>query len=192
VKRLASAVTGLLLCAAASGCLTVADDEGPILTILLFWDERPDDTESFVSGTCNSADVDVMEWRLIRQLDEPPPECDDDRDGDATPNADDDDDRDPCVPDEHADACAAGDSDDDGELNESDPDRDLPCDLELVVAERDEECADAFDVLEPSPGEYTLQMTGLNEDDEALWNVDCTGLTVLRFDVAYECDIEAP
>ena len=29
------------------GCLTVADDEGPILSIELFWDARPESTEFF-------------------------------------------------------------------------------------------------------------------------------------------------
>jgi hypothetical protein len=133
VKRLASAVTVVLLCA-TSGCLTVADDEGPILAIELFWDSRPE-TDSFVGGTCRSAGVEWMEWRLIRQ-----------REGEA----------------------------------------------DEVVAERDEPCHNAIDVLEPEVGEYTLEVTGRTDDDEALWNVECTGLKVLRFDVAYECDIEAP
>lgn len=134
MKRLASAVTVLLLCAAASGCLTVADDDGPILSIELFWDARPE-TDSFVAGTCNSADVERMEWKLILH-------------------------------------------------REGEPDE--------VVAERDEECHNAIDVLEPERGDYTLEVTGRTEDGGALWNVECTGLTVLRFDVAYECDIEAP
>ena len=133
MKRLLGSFTGLLLCAAASGCLTVADDEGPILSIELFWDERPDD-DMFVGGTCNGADVEWMEWKLIRH-----------QDG-----------------------------------------------KDEVVAERDEPCANAIDVLEPDRGDYTLEVTGRTEDGEALWNVECTGLTVLRFDVAYECDIEAP
>jgi hypothetical protein len=134
VKRLASAVPLLLLCAAASGCLTVADDDGPILSIELFWDARPE-TNSFVGGTCLSADVESMEWRLILHHE-------------------------------------------DGE--------------DEVVAEREEKCHNAIDVLEPERGDYTLEVTGRTEDGDALWNVECTGLTVLRFDVAYECDIEAP
>jgi hypothetical protein len=114
--------------------LTVADDEGPILAIELLWDSRPE-TDAFVGGTCRSAGVEWMEWRLIRQ-------------------------------------------------REGEPDE--------VVAERDEPCHNAIDVLEPEVGEYTLEVTGRTEDDEALWNVECTRLKVLRFDVAYECDIEAP
>jgi hypothetical protein len=114
--------------------LTVADDDGPILSIELFWDARPE-TNSFVAGTCLSADVESMEWQLILHHE-------------------------------------------DGE--------------DEVVAEREEKCHNAIDVLEPERGDYTLEVTGRTEDGDALWNVECTGLTVLRFDVAYECDIEAP
>jgi hypothetical protein len=61
-----------------------------------------------------------------------------------------------------------------------------------VVAQREEACANAIDVIEPDWGEYTLEVTGRDENDEPLWNVECSGLRVLRFDVGYECDIEAP
>lgn len=134
MKRLACAVLGLLLCAGASGCLTVADDDGPILSIELYWDESPGN-DGFEGGTCRGAGVDEMEWRLILHQD--------------------------------------------GKDDE-------------VVAERTEKCANAIDVLEPERGNYTLELTGRDEDGAELWNVECTGLTVLRFDVAYECDIEAP
>ena len=43
-----------VLAVAASGCLTVGDDTGPILHIELFWDERPGST-SFSGGSCHSA-----------------------------------------------------------------------------------------------------------------------------------------
>lgn len=134
MKRLACAVTSLLLSAGASGCLTVADDDGPILSVELYWDQRPD-SDSFEGGTCRGAGVDKIDWRLVLQ-----------REGEE----------------------------------------------DAVVAERTQKCTNAIDVIEPDRGEYTLEVTGLDESGAALWNVDCTGLKVLRFDVAYECDIEAP
>ena len=130
----------LMLLGAASGCLTVVDDDGPILSIELFWDSRPDDG-TFVAGTCFDGDVHRMAWQLI-----------DSESGD-------------------------------------------------VVAERSEACANGIDVIDPDTGEYELVLTGFRRViaaegeepvDEPLWNVTCTGLTVLRFDVAYECEIEAP
>ena len=62
---------------------------------------------------------------------------------------------------------------------------------------RTEACADGIDVIEPEPGEYWLEITGIDEDDEPIWQANCPedddqSLTVLRFDVAYACDIEAP
>lgn len=51
------------LALAGTGCLTVADDEGPILSVELYWDEDPDN--SFRGGTCETAGVDVMEWHLL-------------------------------------------------------------------------------------------------------------------------------
>lgn len=134
MKRLATALTGLLLCAVAPGCLTIADDDGPILSVELYWDARPDDADKFVGGTCHTAGVESMEWKLIK--------------------------------------------------HENDKD--------TVVAQGDEQCANAIDVIEPDWGEYTLEVTGRDADDEPLWNVECAGLRVLRFDVGYECDIEAP
>lgn len=48
---------------AGAGCLTVADDEGPILSVELYWDEEPG--KGFVGGTCDTAGVDEMEWHLL-------------------------------------------------------------------------------------------------------------------------------
>lgn len=48
---------------AGAGCLTVADDEGPILSVELYWDEMDDD--DFVGGTCDTAGVTTMEWHLL-------------------------------------------------------------------------------------------------------------------------------
>lgn len=47
----------------STSCLTVADDEGPILSVELYWDEEPDD--GFVGGTCDTAGVETMEWHLL-------------------------------------------------------------------------------------------------------------------------------
>ena len=46
-----------------TSCLTVADDEGPILSVELYWDEEPG--SGFEGGTCETAGVDAMEWSLL-------------------------------------------------------------------------------------------------------------------------------
>jgi len=57
-------IAGLIALAFAStGCLTVADDEGPILSVELYWDEEPEG--DFVGGTCETAGVETMEWHLL-------------------------------------------------------------------------------------------------------------------------------
>jgi hypothetical protein len=48
---------------AGTGCLTVADDEGPILSVELYWDEEPEN--GFIGGTCETAGVETMEWHLL-------------------------------------------------------------------------------------------------------------------------------
>ena len=60
---LVAALIALLLL--SSSCLTVADDEGPILSVELYWDEEPGG--GFEGGTCESADVEEMEWTLLDQ-----------------------------------------------------------------------------------------------------------------------------
>jgi hypothetical protein len=47
-------------------------------------------------------------------------------------------------------------------------------------------------ISEPSPGDYTLEITGLDASDAALWGARCTGLRVMRFDRTYRCDIPSP
>jgi hypothetical protein len=65
-KRVFAAL--LVLAFAGTGCLTVADDEGPILSVDLYWDEEPDN--GFVGGTCETAGVEEMEWHLLDANDE--------------------------------------------------------------------------------------------------------------------------
>lgn len=62
------------------------------------------------------------------------------------------------------------------------------------VAEDSQDCTNGFDVGDPppTPGAYTLSITGTNKDGSVTWEGTCKGLDVLRFDVAYECDVEAP
>lgn len=116
-----------------SGCLTVADDEGPILSIELYWDE--DTTNETSWGTCDTAGVEDMQWELI------------DSSGEVVASNDGGDDLQPCY--------------------------------------------NAIDVIDPAPGEYTLVISGFDEDREELWSVECSGMEVLRFDIAYRCDIES-
>ena len=128
--------TVLLGILALSGCLTVDDDEGPIMAIDLYWDARPE-TQSFFGGTCFEAGVHWMEWTLYR------------------------------------------------------------ADTDEEVAMRSEPCRDGIDVIDPRPGEYRLEIAGLDEDDQIVWEATCprdrdSSFTVLRFDVAYACDIIAP
>jgi hypothetical protein len=64
-------IAGLIsLALTGTGCLTVADDEGPILSVELYWDEDPrapsgPDDPNFIGGTCETAGVEVMEWHLL-------------------------------------------------------------------------------------------------------------------------------
>lgn len=57
----------MALCALAllglAGCLTVGDDQGAVLRIELFWDERVG-TSEFHGGRCHSAGVERMDWSL--------------------------------------------------------------------------------------------------------------------------------
>lgn len=128
-SKLAIPLLLVLAAAGLAGCLTVDNGDGPILSIELFWDARPQ-SATFAPATCSEAGVVRMEWALF---------------------------------------------DEDGEM----------------IAENSERCADAIDVFEPDPGEYELDITGYDEDDEALWSVTCTGLRVLRFDAGFACDIRA-
>jgi hypothetical protein len=131
--RFAAALIALVTI--APGCLTVADDEGPILSIELYWDEDLGGESSW--GTCDSAGVEDMQWELI--------------DGNGK---------------------VVASNDDGGD------------DLQ--------DCYNAIDVLDPAPGEYELVISGFDDDRQELWYVECSDMNVLRFDVAYRCDIEAP
>jgi hypothetical protein len=63
-NRALTCALALGLVVAASGCLDFSDNNGPIMSIELFWDERPD-TAAFVGGTCESAGVSTMNWTLL-------------------------------------------------------------------------------------------------------------------------------
>ena len=135
-RKLSLWIVGAALSALSTGCLSLADDEGPLLSIGLFWDARPD-SSSFVGSTCDEAEVRWMEWTLYRI--------------------------------------------EDGKRVE--------------VDSNSEPCADLLEVIEPRPGDYELDITGIDEDEQAKWTVTCgepgAYLTIVRFDVAYDCDIEA-
>jgi len=118
----------LLLVIGLSGCLDFTDDEGPVMSVELFWDEHPD-SATFIPGECETANVDTMEWHLVRK--------------------------------------------DDG----------------VEVASNVEACANGIDIVDPRPGTYALKITGFDSDGTKVWATRCSGLTVLRFDVGYECDI---
>lgn len=129
----AALLTGVLM-AGLAGCLTVADDEGPILSMELFWDEETGN--DFSGGTCDSADVDRMAWTLL------------DADGDEVAS--------------HTDETDA----------DSQP------------------CFNAIDIIDPGPGNYELEISGLDDDGRELWTATCSDMDVLRFDVSYNCEIE--
>jgi hypothetical protein len=57
-----SALPMLLLASALSGCLDVDDDVD--LAVDLYWD-TDSDSDVFRGGSCSTAGVDRMEWRLI-------------------------------------------------------------------------------------------------------------------------------
>jgi hypothetical protein len=164
VKGLATALSGVLVCVCAPGCLTVADDEGPILSIELYWDQKTE-TTGFSGGTCRSAGVASMEWKLIR-------------------------------------TDVGGGTGRDAGMT---PDGGMMAEEDNVVADGNQKCTDALDVLEPERGEYKLEVIGYDEAGEALWSQrtlddndevvvepqPCDNLVVLRFNVAYACEIEA-
>ena len=66
VAKLANWTLALALATAATGCLDFSDNEGPMMSIELFWDERPD-VATFIGGTCESAGVATMRWRLVER-----------------------------------------------------------------------------------------------------------------------------
>ena len=59
------------------------------------------------------------------------------------------------------------------------------------VAGQDEVCADAIDVVDMVPGEYSLDVKGYDRAGTEIWSVTCSGLLVARFDAAWACDVQA-
>jgi len=47
-----------------TGCFAV-NDNGPIMSVELFWDEQPNG-QRFSPGDCSSAGVDAMQWSLLK------------------------------------------------------------------------------------------------------------------------------
>lgn len=138
------------------GCLTVSDDEGPTLSIEIFWDDEPE-TTAFQGEDCYGARVDRMEWALWQGSDQP---------------------------------CSTADLEE-GVCRRADPDVDTVSSFS-VWATDETNCRNAIDVIDAPPGTYELDLTGIDEDGVPMWQATCAGLTVLRFDVAYECDVPAP
>ncbi|MDH5676061.1 MAG: hypothetical protein OEZ06_28320 [Myxococcales bacterium] len=71
---------------------------------------------------------------------------------------------------------------------------------EVAASDGFEPCANGIDIIDPDPGDYELELEGYSESDldtdpddpTPTWNVVCTGLSILRYDVGYACEIEAP
>jgi hypothetical protein len=53
-------------------------------------------------------------------------------------------------------------------------------------------CKSGMDIVDPAPGRYTLSISGTDKDGNMLWKSSCKNLDVLRFDIAYECNVDAP
>lgn len=140
----------------ASGCLTVSEDDGPTLSVEIFWDDELG-SDDFQGEDCFGARVDRMQWALWQGSDE---------------------------------TCGSGDLAE-GLCRRADAERDGVSSF-WVWAEDETNCQNAIDVIKAPPGTYELDLTGIDEDGVAQWSATCSGLTVLRFDVAYECDVPAP
>lgn len=59
------------------------------------------------------------------------------------------------------------------------------------VAGQSEVCADAIEIGDMLPGEYELDVKGFDAAGVELWSVTCSGLLVVRFDMAFACDVLA-
>ena len=155
-KPTAFPIAALLGLAFAPGCLTVSDDQGPTLSIEIFWDAKPE-SSTFRGSDCYGAQVDKMSWLLWRGSDE---------------------------------TCTAA-MEAEGQCRRADLEEDGVESFEPWAGD-DDNCRNAIDVIDPTPGVYELDLTGYDEDGNDAWKATCSGLTVLRFDVAYECDVPAP
>jgi hypothetical protein len=61
-----------------------------------------------------------------------------------------------------------------------------------VASGTNAKCKSGMDIVDPAPGRYTLKISGTDKDGNMLWQSSCKGLDVLRFDIAYECNVDAP
>ena len=63
MAKLANWTLALALATAATGCLDFSDNEGPIMSIELFWDERPDGSRLHRRHV-RERGVETMQWSL--------------------------------------------------------------------------------------------------------------------------------
>lgn len=156
MKAATTVLFAWLLATLCGGCLTIEND-GPILSVELFWDDDTVSKDHFLGDDCGGVDVDRMEWVLWHGSNDP---------------------------------CGRVDEEN-GDCRPADADRDGASSFWLVASDEGK-CKSAIDVLDAKPGHYELDITGYDNGGDALWKATCSGLTVLRFDVAYACDIPAP
>jgi len=156
MKTATTVLSGWLLASLCGGCLTIGNN-GPILSVELFWDDSTTSSTDFHGQDCEGVDVDRMEWALWHGTNEP---------------------------------CTSADQDH-GDCRPADAEQDGVSSFWLVGSDEGK-CKSAIDVLDAKPGYYELDITGYDKSGDSLWKATCSGLTVLRFDVAYACDIPAP
>jgi hypothetical protein len=125
LRRCVGSLTAVMTAAVAlSGCVLGNDSEPPVLAVDLFWAS----TRS-PKGTCNSADVGNMDFRLLNSKEE------------------------------------------------------------VVKEESDRSCANGFEFTDAELGDYTLEVTGYDEDHNQAWNGQCD-LRLDRFDRIYRCEVD--
>ena len=152
---IALTLASLLTLAFVPGCLTVSDDQGPTLSVEIFWDDEPDSSD-FQGEDCFGANVDRMQWELWQGSNE---------------------------------TCTSGAATA-GKCRRADADSGVKS--FWTWAQDEDNCRNALDVIDAPPGTYAIDLTGLDADGAPKWKATCSGLTVLRFDVAFECDVPAP
>lgn len=64
LEKLSCAVAVIGIAFTASGCIMGGDSGEPVLAVDLYWDENPR-ADRFAGGTCSTAGVTWMEWKLV-------------------------------------------------------------------------------------------------------------------------------